>query len=69
MLQIIDDVTNAQGITTFEFNDGTTLNARQLHHILGAPFVAIDKVTAMQCNLVMGWSGCAMHRDAEQRKS
>jgi hypothetical protein len=62
MLQIIDDTTDAQGVTTFEFNDGTTMKAKQNHDVAGVPFIPLSVATALQCNLVMGWSGCACHR-------
>ena len=61
MLKVIDDTTNAQNVTTFEFNDGSTLDAIQMHGVEGAPFVPVDTATELQRNLVKQWSNCIMY--------
>jgi hypothetical protein len=62
MLKIIDDITNNEGVTTFEFNDGSTLDAIQMIGEEGAPFVAVDTASDLQCQLVKQWSNCIMYR-------
>jgi hypothetical protein len=61
MLKIIDDTTNNQGVTTFEFDDGSTLDAIQMIGVEGAPFVPVNTATELQCNLVKKWSNCIMY--------
>jgi hypothetical protein len=60
MLKIIDDTTNAQNVTTFEFNDGSTLDAIQAHGTAGAPFIAVSAFNVEQGLLVRKWSNCVL---------
>ena len=61
MLKIIDDTTNAQNVTTFQFNDKSTLDAIQMHGVEGSSFVPVNTATELQCSLVKQWSNCIMH--------
>ena len=61
MLRINDDTTNAQNVTTFEFNDGTTIDAIQSHGTQGLKyFIAQCRVTPEQQALVKQYSNCVL---------
>jgi hypothetical protein len=60
MLRIIDDTTNNSNVTTFEFNNGDTIDAIQSHGTQGAPFIAQCKVTQEQQALVKQYSNCVL---------
>jgi hypothetical protein len=60
MLKILDDTTSAQNLTTFKFNDGTTLDAIQYGTQQGAPFIAQCRVNHEQQTLVKQYSNCVL---------
>ncbi len=60
MLKIIDDTTNAQNVTTFYFNDRTTLKAVQDTSVARTPFIAQCRVTSEQQSLVKQYSNCVL---------
>ena len=60
MLKVISDTTNDENVTTFEFNDGTTLDAIQYGTQQGAPFIAQCRVNHEQQTLVKQYSNCVL---------
>jgi hypothetical protein len=60
MLRINDDTTNAQNVTTFKFNDGTTIDAIQDTSVARTPFIAQCRVTSEQQSLVKQYSNCVL---------
>jgi hypothetical protein len=62
MLKIIDDTTNNRGVTTFEFNDGTTLKALQDTSVARTPFIAVNAFNFEQSLLVKEWSNCELKK-------
>ena len=62
MLKIIDDTTNAQNVTTFYFNDRTTLKAVQDTSVARTPFIAVNAFNFEQGLLVKKWSNCELKK-------
>jgi hypothetical protein len=58
-MQVLDDTSN-NGLTTFEFSDGSTCVARQDHSVAGTPFIVQGNMSSAQKNAISQWSACSV---------
>jgi hypothetical protein len=58
-MQVVDD-TNNNGVTTFEFSDGSSASASQDHSASGAPFIVKGNMSYAQKSAARQWSACAV---------
>lgn len=58
-MQVLDDTTN-NGVTTFEFSDGSLAHATQDHSTEGAPFIVKGSMSLAQKSAIKKWSACAV---------
>jgi hypothetical protein len=58
-MQVLDDK-NKNGVTIFEFADGSSAQAIQDHSVSGAPFIVKGTMSSAQKSAIQQWSACAV---------